>query len=184
MKKAILINAYALNYASEALKNDKFLAFYAVLKEPDVYKFLSESLQNHITILGIIRKKKSEIAKKEILLFQNLKPDKRYENENFIYNAIEKDASFIRKINTNLQENRFFILDLVAKNSLVFKHLGCVYKNDAEIVKTSITPKLYATKKEKQKSASMIKFASNSLKTNESFIKQCLNANPYVKKYM
>lgn len=183
MKNAISINPYALCYASKKLKNDRKLALYAVLKEPNVYKFLSKILQEDITILGMVEKKKSDLARRDILLFQNLQLEARHEDEDFIYNTIQKDASFIKKASAKLRNNRFFILDLVAKNPSVFKHVKREFKNDTDIVLAAITPRLYATKKEKQQSASMYKHVSDTLKANKDFVKHCLHVNPYVKKY-
>lgn len=132
---------------------------------PSYYKDLHYSLKKSEEVLTFV-------IKKDYTLLE------------FAPSILKDTKSFMKKASAKIQRDRFFILDLVAKNPSVFKHIRREFKNDSEIAITAITPKLYATKEEKQKSASMYKHASSTLRANEGFIRHCLHVNPYVKKYV
>ncbi len=83
-----------------------------------------------------------------------------------------------------MQKDKYFIVDLVAKNPNVFKHIRKEFKKDGDVVLSAISPKMHDRKTEKEKCSKAFKYICQTLKADKEFTKKCLDSNGFVRKYL
>ena len=156
--------SYALEFASDELKNDKEVVLVVVSKYGHVFKFVSDELKNDKDVVLAAVSNDGAVLE---YASDELKNDKEV-----VLAAVSKFSYALEFASDELKNDKEVVLVVVSKYGHVFKFVSDELKNDKEVVLAAVS-----------NNGDVLKYASDELKNDKEVVLAAVSNNGDVLKY-